>query len=88
MYFVFFSDLDNLAWYQRLDLKQQAFRNFPILTENQQIDMFHSDQIDDFILEIRVSHVMRQQHIVFTGVVDQVLKAFVKPGGLPVFGFG
>jgi hypothetical protein len=87
LYFVFFSNLDDLAWHQRLDLQQQAFRNFLVRAENQQIDMLGLDQIDDFILEIRVNHVMRQQDIVFAGVVDQILQGFMKPGDLLGFGF-
>jgi hypothetical protein len=88
VYFVFFSDLNDLAWDQGFNLLQQTFRNFRVRAENQQIDMLGLHQIDDFILEVCVPHIMRQQNIVFAGVVDQILQGFMKPGVLPPFGLG
>ena len=41
--------------------------------------MFTFDQIDDFILEIGVDHVLRQDDIVLAGIIDQVLQGFMKP---------
>jgi len=88
VYFVFFPDLNDLAWHQRFNLLQQAFRNFRVRAENQQIDMLGLHQIDNFILEVCVPHIMRQQNIVFAGVVDQILQGFTKPCVLLPFGLG
>ena len=85
MYFILFSDLDDLTWNQRHDLQQQILRHGLIRTENQQVDIFAPDEIDDFILEIGVHGVLGYEDIVLPGVIDEILQRFMKPDGLLAF---
>jgi len=79
---ILLSDPDDLTWDQWHDLKQQILRHRLVRAENQQVDMFAPDEVDDFILEIGVDRILGHTDIVLTGVIDQVLQGFMKPDGL------